>query len=50
MKDAPLRYLLKQQEILYQAVWYHEDFLNDAKKRLSEVEHMLMKHIKENSK
>lgn len=47
MKEAPLRYLLKQQEILYQAVWYHEDFLNDAKKRLLEIENLLSKHIKE---
>lgn len=50
MKESPLIYLIKQQEILYEAIWYHEGFLNDAKNRLAEIEYMLKKHSKENSK
>lgn len=50
MKEAPLMYLLKQQEILYKAVWYHEDLLNDSKNRLMQIEYLLKKHVKENSK
>ena len=50
MKEEPLNFLLKQQEILYKAVWYHEDLLNDSKKRLLDIEYLLKKHIKENSK
>jgi hypothetical protein len=49
MKEAPLMYLLKQQEILYKAVWYHEDLLNDSKNRLLEIEYLLKKHAIEKS-
>lgn len=44
MKLKPLSYLKIQRRLLVEAVAYHDNFLNDAFKRINEIDLILQKN------